>query len=150
MVVMENTPEKPKWFTIPEAAQYLEVGEQTLYRWMREETITYRKVGDSTRFLQEDLDAVVQVRWSKHDTERMRASCPACHHTQMTPGDLQSTGRLYFRPHKTKFWTLKDSNVDLEARICARCGYLATYADLQKVNALTTPPGENGWEEIEA
>ena len=48
---------KEKWYSIREAAAYLEIGEPTLYRWMRENKITFRKVGDSTRFLQADLDA---------------------------------------------------------------------------------------------
>ena len=59
---MENDESAPKkWFSIKEAAEYLDVGEPTLYRWMRENKITYRKVGDSTRFWQEDLDAVMEV-----------------------------------------------------------------------------------------
>ena len=51
----------PGWFTIREAAEYLAIGEPTLYRWMRDGKITFRKIGDSTRFLKEDLDAFVQV-----------------------------------------------------------------------------------------
>ena len=135
---METTKTGPKWFTIAEAAEYLDVGEQTIYRWMREDAITYRKVGDSTRFLQEDLDSVVQVRWSKADAARVRGLCPVCRHEQLLEGDLQSTGRLYFKPKKTKFWTLKDSNVEVEARICLRCGCVTTYGDLEKLTALTS------------
>ena len=52
---------KPEWFTIKDAAAYLEIGEPTIYRWMRDCRMTYRKVGDSTRFLQEDLDALVEI-----------------------------------------------------------------------------------------
>src|SRR5262245_32333444 len=43
---------KTKWYSIREAAEYLDVGEPTIYRWMREGKITFRKVGDSTRFWQ--------------------------------------------------------------------------------------------------
>jgi excisionase family DNA binding protein len=43
-------PTKPKWFSIKEAAEYLDVGEPTLFRWMRDGKITYRKVGDSGSF----------------------------------------------------------------------------------------------------
>jgi len=69
---MENEPppNKTKWYSIQEAAEYLDVGEPTLYRWMREGKITFRKVGDSTRFWQEDLDAVMQVYHSAKDLER--------------------------------------------------------------------------------
>jgi excisionase family DNA binding protein len=51
----------PTWYTIREAAEYLSVGEQTIYRWMREGKLTYRKIGDSTRFLRRDLDGM--IRW---------------------------------------------------------------------------------------
>ena len=61
---MSNISDRPDWFTIKEAADYLQIGEPTLYRWMRDGKITFRKVGDSTRFLQEDLDAVVVVHQS--------------------------------------------------------------------------------------
>ena len=33
--------EKKKWYFIGDAADYLDVGEPTLYRWMREGKITY-------------------------------------------------------------------------------------------------------------
>src|SRR6266481_4655482 len=67
--------EKKKWYSIREAAEYLDVGEPTLYRWMREGKITYRKVGDSTRFWQEDLDSVMQVFHSERDLDKARGVC---------------------------------------------------------------------------
>ena len=52
ILFMENNDQstKKKWYSIGEAAEYLDVGEPTLYRWMRDGKITFRKVGDSTRF----------------------------------------------------------------------------------------------------
>jgi excisionase family DNA binding protein len=143
MTDLDNS-QAPRWFSLKEAADYLNVGEPTLYRWMRERQITYRKVGDSTRFLQEDLDSVVQVRFSHRDAERVRGVCPICRGEQLIPGHLQSTGRIYFRPDKTKFWTLKDSNVPTSARMCRRCGAIVWYGDLAKLNALEAegPPAE--------
>ena len=47
METNDATVTKQKWYSIREAAEYLDVGEPTLYRWMREGKITYRKVGDS-------------------------------------------------------------------------------------------------------
>jgi excisionase family DNA binding protein len=47
-----ETPTKVKWSSIREAAEYLDVGEPPLYRWMREGKTPFRKVGDSTRFWQ--------------------------------------------------------------------------------------------------
>ena len=60
-----ETPKKTKWYAIGEAAEYLDVGEPTLYRWMREGKITFRKVGDSTRFWQEDLDIAPEEMTSR-------------------------------------------------------------------------------------
>ena len=65
--MMADEIKKSAWYSIKEAAEYLEIGEPTLYRWMRDRKITFRKVGDSTRFLQEDLDAVVEVFHSERD-----------------------------------------------------------------------------------
>lgn len=132
----DESPAAPIWFSVKQAAEYLNIGEPTLYRWMRDGEITYRKVGDSTRFLQEDLDSVIQVRFSKRDAELFRAICPICKGGQMVPGHLQSTGRIYFRPQKTKFWTLKDSNVETTARLCRRCGAIVWFGDLSKFDSL--------------
>ena len=106
---METTenPGKTKWFSIAQAADYLDVGEPTLYRWMREGKLTYRKVGDSTRFWQEDLDSVMEVFQSQKDATKAREVCPVCRHDEMVPGSIRSTGLNYFVPLKTKFWTLK-------------------------------------------
>jgi excisionase family DNA binding protein len=139
---MEKLQQKPPWFSIKEAAEYLDVGEPTLYRWMREGQITYRKVGDSTRFWQEDLDAVMQVFRSAKDVEKVRTFCPMCHHQELIPGIVQSTGLIYFRPKKTKFWTIKDSNVSTEARMCSRCGVILWFGNTEKLAALKEPPNE--------
>ena len=94
---MADEIKKSAWYSIKEAAEYLEIGEPTLYRWMRDRKITFRKVGDSTRFLQEDLDAVVEVFHSERDAEQVKQVCPVCHGTELLPGRLRSTGLLYFQ-----------------------------------------------------
>ncbi|MBT3375458.1 MAG: helix-turn-helix domain-containing protein [Lentisphaerae bacterium] len=137
----------PQWFTIKQAAEYLAVGEPTIYRWMRESRMTYRKVGDSTRFLQEDLDALVEVHRSDKDVQQAHDVCPTCHHDVLVPGHTQSTGRIYFRPDKSAFWTLRDANVPTEAKMCARCGAIVTYGDVEKLQALRSVP--DGEEEAE-
>lgn len=126
----------PQWFSIKEAADYLSIGEPTLYRWMRDGKITYRKVGDSTRFLKADLDAVIEVHPSEKELVKVGLTCPACNHDEMVEGRLESTGRSYFVPKKTKFWTLKDSNVMTHARMCSRCGLVMLFGDTEKLNAL--------------
>jgi excisionase family DNA binding protein len=127
---------KTKWYSIGEAAEYLDVGEPTLYRWMREGKITYRKVGDSTRFWQEDLDSVMEVFHSARDAEKVREVCPICHHDEMVEGKVHGTGLNYFVPNKTRFWTLKDSYVGTIVRMCTRCGAIAWFGDTAKLGAL--------------
>jgi len=135
---MENTDnsKKKKWYSIGEAAEYLDVGEPTLYRWMRDGKITFRKVGDSTRFWQEDLDAVMQVFHSAQDAAKVREVCPICRHDELVEGKVRGTGLVYFVPKKTKFWTFKDSYVETTARMCTRCGAIAWFGDTGKLGQL--------------
>jgi excisionase family DNA binding protein len=144
---MENAenPKKTTWYSIREAAEYLDVGEPTLYRWMREGKITYRKVGDSTRFWQEDLDAVMHVFHSAKDLDKAREVCPICRHDELVEGKVRGAGLVYFVPKKTKFWTLKDSFVDTTARMCTRCGAISWFGDAQKLEKLrlSPPPQES-------
>ena len=138
--------EKPKWFSIREAAEYLDVGEPTLYRWMREGKITYRKVGDSTRFWKEDLDSVMQVYHSERDLDKARQACPVCRNAELVEGKVRGAGLVYFVPKKTKFWTLKDSFVETTAWMCTRCGAIAWFGDTAKLGKLRVPSagGEAG------
>ena len=134
---MEKTgAEKKKWFSIREAAEYLDVGEPTLYRWMREGKMTYRKVGDSTRFWQEDLDSVMQVFHGEKDLDKAKEVCPVCRHDELVVGKVRGAGLVYFVPKKTRFWTLKDSFVETTARMCMRCGAIAWFGDTAKMTAL--------------
>jgi excisionase family DNA binding protein len=129
---------KTKWYSIQEAAEYLDVGEPTLYRWMRDGKITYRKVGDSTRFWQEDLESVMQVFHSTKDLDKTREVCPMCRHDELVEGKVRSTGLNYFTPKKSKFWTLKDSFVETKVKMCSRCGAIIWFGDVVKLAALRT------------
>jgi excisionase family DNA binding protein len=137
-----TTVSKPKWFAIKDAADYLDVGEPTLYRWIREGKITYRKVGDSIRFLQEDLEGMVQVHRSAVEVDKAQQTCPSCHGTDLVEGHVQSTGACYFRPLKTKFWVFQDANVETRAWMCTRCGQVTWFGDVAKLLALRTPIGD--------
>ena len=106
---------------------------------MREGKITYRKVGDSTRFWREDLDAVMQVFRGEKDLEKAREFCPACHHAELVDGKIRGTGLIYFSPRKTKFWTLKQSLVETQARMCARCGAISLFGDPGELAKLRVP-----------
>ena len=133
---MGKKEEGKKWFSIKEAAKYLSVGEPTLYRWMRNGKITFRKVGDSTRFLVQDLDSFVQVFPSKKNAENVKQICPVCHSTELVEGVFRSTGLNYFRPKKTKFWALKDSNIKTVSMMCLQCGAISLFGDKKKMSAL--------------
>ena len=128
--------ENPRWYTIKEAAGYLGVTEPTIYRWMRDKLITYRKIGDSTRFLQEDLDSHVQVFRSAKDSESVQEFCPVCHHNELIAGRIQSTGLNYFYPDKTRFWTFKTSHIETVARMCTRCGAITWFGDKTKLTGI--------------
>jgi len=136
MEKIESAPTKRKWYSIREAADYLDVGEPTIYRWMREGKITYRKVGDSTRFWQEDLDSVMEVFHSEKDVDKAREVCPVCRHTELVEGKVRGAGLVYFVPKKTKFWTLKDSFVETRALMCTRCGSVSWFGDTAKLATL--------------
>jgi len=139
---MENIEnlKKTNWYSIREAAEYLDVGEPTLYRWMKEGKITYRKVGDSTRFWQEDLDAVMEVFHSAKDVDKARKVCPVCRHDELVEGKVRGAGMVYFVPKKTKFWTLKDSFIETTARMCTRCGTIAWSGNTEKLAQLRIQP----------
>jgi excisionase family DNA binding protein len=133
---------KQRWYSIQEAAAYLEITEPTLYRWMREKKITFRKVGDSTRFWREDLDAVMQVFHSERSVEDNKTICPVCHGSEVTEGIFSSTGLNYFQPKKTKFLTLKSGNISTSAMMCRRCGAITLFGDTAKLNALLEKAAE--------
>lgn len=141
-----STKETSKWFSIKKAAKYLSIGEPTLYRWMRDGKITFRKIGDSTRFLQEDLDSFVQVFPSAKDSEKIREICPVCHSKELVPGVFRTTGLNYFKPQKSKFWSIKDPNIKTEARMCMKCGAITHYGDPSKLQSIV-PDNDTNEEE---
>ncbi|MBI1320163.1 MAG: helix-turn-helix domain-containing protein [Candidatus Hydrogenedens sp.] len=124
------------WFTVREAAAYLDKSEPTLFRWMKEGAISFYKVGRATRFTRDSLDAVIRKSTGQAEAEQAAARCAACGHSELIEGQIQSTGLIYFKPTRTRFWTLKDSNVRLQAKACAACGYIQLHADTQKLQAL--------------
>ena len=62
-----NPPES--WFSIPEAAEYLGVSRPTLFRWMKNGLVSFYKVGGSTRFSKEGLDAVIEKTTGQKEAE---------------------------------------------------------------------------------
>ena len=131
-----------EWYSVSEAAEYLGVSEPTIYRWMKDQVLSFYKVGGSTRFSREGLDAVIEKTTGRKEAEAAAGRCASCGHGVLIDGRLQGTGRLYFRPDKTKFWVFADSMVGLHARVCAACGFIQMHADTSKLTRLT--PETNG------
>jgi len=138
-MLKENLPEpaaNKDWFSVREACEYLNVSEQTIFRWMKDGKITFFKVGDSTRFRQEDLDLMVTKFTGDKEGEKYGSKCVACGHSVLVPGRISGTGKVYFKPMKTRFFTLLESNVNIEARTCPKCGFVQVFADTKKLNKL--------------
>jgi excisionase family DNA binding protein len=127
---------KPDWLSIPQAAEYLGVSEPTIYRWMKDGLLSFYKVGGSTRFTREVLDAVIEKTTGRKEAEAAAGRCAACGHSVLVEGRLQGTGRLYFKPAHTRFWVFEESLVPVKARVCAACGYVQVSADTDKLSRL--------------
>ncbi len=65
-----------------------------------------------------------------------RDECLWCESKNLADGKLQSSGRVYFVPAQTKFWTFDTSMVEVRARVCVDCGYIDLYADTSKLKRL--------------
>ena len=133
----EVAPGAPKrWYTVPEAAAYLGISEPTIFRWMRDRRLSFVKIGGATRFTQEGLDALVEKTTGSMEAEAAAGRCAACGHSVLVEGNLQGTGRLYFRPEKTRFWVFAEALVPTRARVCTACGHIQLHADASKLKRL--------------
>ena len=125
-----------QWYSVREAAEYLGISQPTVFRWMKDGLLSFYKVGNSTRFSQDSLDAVIEKTTGRKEAEASQGQCVACGHSVLLEGRVQGTGRLYFKPDKTRFWTFEESLVSLRARTCASCGFMQMHADTEKLNRL--------------
>jgi excisionase family DNA binding protein len=130
-------------FSIKEAAAYLNVSEPTLYRWMKEGRLSFFKIGSSTRFTREGLDALVEKTTGFKEAEAARGRCAVCGHSVLVDGVLRSTGQMYFKPDKTRFWSLKESLVPTRAKVCTACGYVQVFVEVEKLGGLLPQEAEN-------
>lgn len=126
-----------EWFSIQEAADYLGVSQPTIFRWMKQGILSFYKVGASTRFVKEGLDAVIEKTTGQREAEAASGRCAACGHSVLVDGKLQGTGSIHFRPAKTKFWVFAEGLVPTRCRVCTACGYIQLHADTSKLKKLT-------------
>jgi excisionase family DNA binding protein len=54
-------------FSLKETAEYLEVAEITVRRWVKDSKISYRKIGRNLVFDPDDLKAIKKNKLEKHD-----------------------------------------------------------------------------------
>jgi excisionase family DNA binding protein len=135
-------PRTKDWYSVQEAAEYLGVSQPTIFRWMKQGTLTFYKIGGSTRFSKEGLDAVIEKNTGLREAEAVASRCAACGHSILLDGQIQGTGRLYFRPAKSRFWVFAEALVPTRARVCPACGYIQMHADTEKLGKLN--PDEAG------
>ena len=128
--------QEESWLSIAEAAEYLGISEPTIYRWMRDGKLSFYKVGDSTRFRRENLDMVVEKHTGAHEADYYGSRCVACGHSRLVRGRVQSTGRVYFKPDHTRFLTLHQSLVGVEARVCPKCGFVQMFTNTEHLGRL--------------
>ncbi|MBN1808078.1 MAG: helix-turn-helix domain-containing protein [Planctomycetes bacterium] len=125
-----------EWFDVKGAAEYLAVSQPTIFRWMKSGLLSFYKVGGSTRFSREGLDAVIEKTTGRKEAEASQGRCASCGHGTLVEGSVQGIGRLYFRPEKSKFWTFEEALVPIHARVCTACGFIQMHADAAKLNRL--------------
>ncbi len=125
-----------KWYTVRQAADYLGVSEPTIYRWMKEGTLSFYKIGGATRFSRQILDIFFEKTTGSKEAQQVANRCAACGHTTLIDGTLRGAGRLYFRPEKSAFWVLAEAITPTRAKTCAACGYMHLYADPAKLKKL--------------
>lgn len=125
--------EKQEWMTVKEAAKYLKVSQMTIFRWTKSGKLPHQKMGNSIRIKLQDLNSLGQgseeLKGGSNTPGEER--CLFCGGTELVEGQLQSTGKVYFKPLKTKFWSFSESMIPTTVRMCTSCGYCHTFADQQ-------------------
>ncbi len=139
----EHRSKQKQWYTVREAAAYLGVSQPTIFRWMKEGLLSFFKIGGSTRFSIEGLNAVIEKTTSQREAEMAVSRCAACGHNILVDGQLQGTGKLYFRPMESSFWVFAEAMVPTRARVCAACGYIQLHADTEKLKRLKPKTAED-------
>lgn len=125
-----------EWLTIDEAAKHLKISKPTIFRWMRSGKVSFYKFGNSTRFRRDQLDLVAQKRTGEEEAEQLKRRCSVCGNSRFVDGGLASTGKVYFKPVRTRFLVLAESIVATQAMACTACGHIELFADPEKLSRL--------------
>ncbi len=129
-----------KCYSVQEAADYLGVSQATIFRWMKDGTLSFYKMGGATRFSQEGLEVLFEKTTGTKEADAIANRCAACGHSVLVDGQLRGAGKLYFRPANSAFWVLAEAMVPTQARVCAACGYIHLHADTAKLKKLKARP----------
>ncbi len=129
-----------KWYSVQEAADYVGVSQATIFRWMKEGTLSFYKMGGATRFSREGLEVLFEKTTGTKEADHIASRCAACGHSVLFDGQIRGAGKLYFRPAKSAFWVLAEAMVPTHARVCAACGYIHLHADTAKLKKLKAKP----------
>ena len=62
--------------------------------------------------------------------------CIRCGSTQLVPGWVQSSGKIYFRPDNVKFLTPKTADLSVNGNMCLECGTIELVGDVDKGRSL--------------
>jgi len=134
-VTGEGSPAK-RWYSVSEAAEYLDVSQPTIFRWMKAGLLSFFKIGGGTRFTKEVLDAVIEKTTGLKEAEAAAGRCALCGQSGLINGQLEGTGRIYFHPSVTRFWTFEESAVPIKAKVCSACGHIQMLAEVSKLTRL--------------
>lgn len=62
--------------------------------------------------------------------------CLRCGSTNLEPGELQSTGKIYSRPRDAKLVTVLTTGVMVHTIICLDCGHVELVVDADKARSI--------------
>jgi len=76
----------------------------------------------------------------KGDIMSEEKKCLRCGGTNVKPGALQSTGKIYARPNDAKLDTFLTTGALVNVNICFDCGHVEMVVEPDKLKSLTKAP----------
>ena len=73
----------------------------------------------------------------KGDIMSEEKKCLKCGGTNVEPGGLQSTGKIYARPNNAKLETVLMTGALVNGNMCFDCGHIEMVAEPEKLKSLT-------------